>query len=110
MPADLVAEMTRVAAAGHTAWVQAHADSDFAAFRRIWSASSSCAGVQRLLPEARPPYDPLLDDFEPGMTDRRRARHLRAACATASSRSSPRAAGRPVAAALGAFPGRASGS
>jgi len=69
VPADLVAEMTRVAAAAHTAWIQAHADSDFGAFaphlernvelRRRYSAC---------FPEADHPYDPLLDDFEPGMT------------------------------------------
>jgi carboxypeptidase Taq len=69
VPVDLVAEMTRVAAAAHTAWIQAHADSDFGAFaphlernvelRRRYSAC---------FPEADHPYDPLLDDFEPGMT------------------------------------------
>jgi carboxypeptidase Taq len=69
VPADLVAEMTRAAAAAHTAWIEAHADSDFAAFaphlernvelRRRYSACFA---------EAEHPYDPLLDDFEPGMT------------------------------------------
>jgi carboxypeptidase Taq len=69
VPADLVAEMTRAAASGHTAWIAAHAASDFAAFaphlernvelRRRYSAC---------FPEAAHVYDPLLDDFEPGMT------------------------------------------
>src|SRR6188472_258161 len=69
VPADLVAEMTRAAASGYTAWIAAHAASDFAGFapylernvelRRRYSAC---------FPEAAHVYDPLLDEFEPGMT------------------------------------------
>jgi carboxypeptidase Taq len=69
VPAELRVEMTRAAARGHHAWVEARRNDDFASFlpflrenvelkRRYidcfdWSDS---------------PYTPLLDDFEPGMT------------------------------------------
>jgi carboxypeptidase Taq len=69
VPGDLVAEMARAAAAGHAAWIRARGADDFAAFaphlernlelRRRYSAC---------FPEAEHPYDPLLDDYEPGMS------------------------------------------
>jgi carboxypeptidase Taq len=69
VPGDLVAEMARAAAAGHAAWIEARAADDFAAFaphlernlelRRRYSAC---------FPGAAHPYDPLLDDYEPGMS------------------------------------------
>ena len=64
VPVELREQMTREAARGHHAWVQARRDSDYASFetnlelkRRYvdcfeWSDS---------------PYTPLLDDYEPGM-------------------------------------------
>jgi carboxypeptidase Taq len=69
VPGELVAEMTRAASTGHGAWIEARAANDFAAFaphlernlelRRRYSAC---------FPEAAHVYDPLLDDFEPGMS------------------------------------------
>jgi carboxypeptidase Taq len=69
VPGDLVAEMARAGVAARGAWLQAREANDFAPFapylernvelRRRYSAC---------FPEAEHPYDPLLDDFEPGMT------------------------------------------
>jgi carboxypeptidase Taq len=68
VPGDLVAESERAAAAGRAAWKDARERSDFALFaphlernielRRRYSAC---------FPEAEHPYDPLLDDYEPGL-------------------------------------------
>ena len=66
---ELVAEMARAGVAAREAWLQARENSDFAhlapylerniELRRRYSAC---------FPEAEHPYDPLLDDFEPGLT------------------------------------------
>jgi carboxypeptidase Taq len=68
VPGELVAEMARAGVAARGAWTQAREANDFAPFapylernielRRRYSAC---------FPEAAHPYDPLLDDFEPGM-------------------------------------------
>jgi carboxypeptidase Taq len=68
VPGELVAEIARASAAARMAWLQAREESDFAGFaphlerqlelRRRYSAC---------FPEADSIYDPLLDDFEPGM-------------------------------------------
>src|SRR6476619_7481083 len=68
VPGELVAEMARAGVAARDAWMQAREASDFARLapylernielRRRYSAC---------FPEAAHPYDPLLDDFEPGM-------------------------------------------
>ena len=68
VPGELVAEMARAGVAARGAWLQARESSDFAPFapylernielRRRYSAC---------FPEADHPYDPLLDDYEPGM-------------------------------------------
>jgi carboxypeptidase Taq len=69
VPGVLVAEMARAGVAARSAWLDARERSDFAIFapflernvelRREYSAC---------FPEAEHPYDPLLDDFEPGMS------------------------------------------
>jgi carboxypeptidase Taq len=68
VPGELVAEMARAAVAAREIWLQARDTDDFARFapylernvelRRRYSAC---------FPEAAHPYDPLLDDYEPGM-------------------------------------------
>jgi carboxypeptidase Taq len=68
VPGELVAELARSSSAARVAWLHAREHSDFASFaphlerqlelRRRYSAC---------FPEAEHPYDPLLDDFEPGL-------------------------------------------
>jgi carboxypeptidase Taq len=68
VPGELVAEMARSSSAARVAWLHARQHSDFPHFaphlerqlalRRRYSAC---------FPEADHPYDPLLDDFEPGL-------------------------------------------
>ena len=68
VPGELVAEMARAGVAARGAWLQARESGDFARFvpylernielRRRYSAC---------FPEAEHSYDPLLDDYEPGM-------------------------------------------
>jgi carboxypeptidase Taq len=68
VPAELVAELTRAAANARAAWLDATEANAFAPF-----ASSLERNVElrrelsACFPEADHPYDPLLDDFEPGM-------------------------------------------
>jgi carboxypeptidase Taq len=69
VPGELVAELARAGVAARGVWLRAREDNDFAPFapylarnvelRREYSAC---------FPEAEHAYDPLLDDFEPGMT------------------------------------------
>jgi carboxypeptidase Taq len=69
VPGELVAEMARAGVAARGFWLTARETNDFALFaphlernvelRRRYSAC---------FPEAEHPYDPLLDDFEPGMS------------------------------------------
>jgi len=72
VPADLRAEMTRVSSLAEHAWEEARANSDFAAFlphlertvelrRRYADCFDGFEGFEH-------EYDPLLDDYEPGMT------------------------------------------
>ena len=68
VPGELVAEMARAGVAARTIWLQARETNDFHLFapylehnlelRRRYSAC---------FPEAEHPYDPLVDDYEPGM-------------------------------------------
>jgi carboxypeptidase Taq len=68
VPGALVAETARAGVAARGVWLQARETNDFASFapylehnielRRRYSAC---------FPEAEHPYDPLVDDFEPGM-------------------------------------------
>jgi carboxypeptidase Taq len=69
VPGELVAEMARAGVAARGVWLHAREAGDFAPFapalqrnielRRRYSAC---------FPEAEHPYDPLLDDYEPGMS------------------------------------------
>jgi carboxypeptidase Taq len=72
VPPELRAEMTRQASRGEHAWVEARERSDFGYFlpflernvelrRRYADCFDGFEGFEH-------PYDPLLDDFEPGMT------------------------------------------
>jgi carboxypeptidase Taq len=69
VPGELVAEIARASSAARVTWLDARQRSDFAAFapslernlelRRRYSAC---------FPEAENLYDPLLDDYEPGLS------------------------------------------
>jgi carboxypeptidase Taq len=69
VPGELVAEIARASSAARVAWLHAREHSDFASFaphlqrqldlRRQYSAC---------FPEAEHVYDPLLDDYEPGLS------------------------------------------
>ena len=68
VPADLAAEMTRAAADGHDIWARARQDSDFATF--LPALERNVELKRRYIECFAPyedPYDPLLDDYEPGM-------------------------------------------
>src|SRR4051794_8395192 len=68
VPGELVAEMTRAAASGRAAWLQAHEESSFAPFAPFLERNVELRReLSAHFPEAEHPYDPLLDDFEPGM-------------------------------------------
>jgi carboxypeptidase Taq len=69
VPAGLRVEMTRAAARGHHAWVEARRNDDFASFLPYLRENVE---LKRRYIEcfewSDSPYTPLLDDFEPGMT------------------------------------------
>jgi carboxypeptidase Taq len=69
VPAELEEEMTRAAASGHHAWVEARRDRDFGAFLPYLERN---VALKRRYIEcfewSDSPYTPLLDDYEPGMT------------------------------------------
>ena len=69
VPSDLRAEITRTSSLAERAWVNARRDSDFAAFRPHLERNVELARryVECFAPHEHP-YDPLLDDYEPGMT------------------------------------------
>jgi carboxypeptidase Taq len=68
IPAALVAEMYQATAYGQEVWARARANNDFEAFRpqleRIFDLKRQVAAC---FPNAESPYDPLLDEYEPGM-------------------------------------------
>jgi carboxypeptidase Taq len=68
VPSELREEMTREAARGHHAWVQARRESDYASFRPYLERNLE---LKRRYVECfewtDSPYTPLLDDYEPGM-------------------------------------------
>jgi carboxypeptidase Taq len=68
VPADLRAEIARETSLAESTWERARADSDFAAF--LPHLERVIALQRRYLEcfEFEHPYDPLLDDYEPGMT------------------------------------------
>jgi carboxypeptidase Taq len=68
IPPELVAEIARVTATAHEAWVQARTEKRFTAFQPhlekivdLKRQVAACFGPQDS------PYDPLLDEYEPGM-------------------------------------------
>src|SRR5581483_11211996 len=69
VPTELRVEMTRAAAQGHHAWVEARKASDFASFLPYLRENVE---LRRRYAECfewdDSPYTPLLDDYEPGMT------------------------------------------
>jgi carboxypeptidase Taq len=68
VPAELAAEMTRAASDGHDIWAKARQDSDFASF--LPALRRNVELRRRYIECFAPyddPYDPLLDDYEPGM-------------------------------------------
>jgi carboxypeptidase Taq len=68
VPGELVAEMTRVAANARAAWLQAQEENAFAPFAPFLERNVELRReLSACFPEAAHPYDPLLDDFEPGM-------------------------------------------
>jgi carboxypeptidase Taq len=68
VPSELVAEMTRAAASGRAAWLQAHEENAFAPFAPFLERNVELRReLSACFPEAEHPYDPLLDEFEPGM-------------------------------------------
>lgn len=68
VPADLVVNFTRARAVSHHTWVQARAENNFALFL---PHLEKILGFRRQYAECFAPYDhiydPLLDDYEPGM-------------------------------------------
>src|SRR3954464_4786101 len=72
VPADLRAEITRTSSISEHAWADARADSDFAAFlphlRRNVDLTRRYAACFDGFEGFVHDFDPLLDDFEPGMT------------------------------------------
>ena len=69
VPTELEVEMTRAAARGHHAWVEARRNNDFASFLPYLRENVE---LKRRYMECfewdDSPYTPLLDDYEPGMT------------------------------------------
>ena len=68
VPVEFEAEFAQVTSAAHTVWVKARAEEDFASFlpslRRIFELRRTYAGFFAPYDHI---YDPLLEDFEPGM-------------------------------------------
>jgi carboxypeptidase Taq len=68
VPGELVAEMARAAAAARTAWLEARERNEFIAFAPALERNLELRReLSACFPEAEHPYDPLLDDYEPGM-------------------------------------------
>jgi carboxypeptidase Taq len=69
LPADLVARLARAASLGQQAWQRARQESDFAAFRpHLERLVDLTLEKAETLGYEDHVYDPLLDEFEPGMT------------------------------------------
>lgn len=73
LPKELVSELARVGSQTQEVWKEARAKSDFAMFRpwlekmvNLTKRKAECYGV----PAGGEMYDPLLDEYEPGMTAR----------------------------------------
>jgi carboxypeptidase Taq len=69
LPADFVAEFTRVTALAHEVWAKARADNDFKAFQPTLENIYELARQQAdYLGYTDHPYDALLDQYERGIT------------------------------------------
>ncbi len=68
VPADLKAAIARAKSLGEHAWQEARARSDFGAFAPYLERNVELKLRYAQCFDAAHPYDPLLDDFEPGMT------------------------------------------
>ena len=68
VPSSLMAEIAKTASDSHYVWIKARQDSDFASFQ---PCLEDLIGLKRQYAEYFKPYDhiydPLLDDYEPGM-------------------------------------------
>jgi carboxypeptidase Taq len=68
IPAEFVAEQARVTTASFEAWVEAKGKSDFSIFLpHLEKVMDLVRKYAAFFPPADHPYDPLLDDYEPGM-------------------------------------------
>ncbi len=68
IPGELASEMARAASLGHEAWVNARARSDFDAFAPFLAHNFELARrYVDYFDGYEAPYDPLLDDYEPGV-------------------------------------------
>jgi carboxypeptidase Taq len=67
VPADLRSELTRAAARGYEAWVDARARSDYASFLPHLQRNVELRQRYAECFDADEPYDALLEDYEPGM-------------------------------------------
>jgi carboxypeptidase Taq len=68
VPLELKAEISRAASIGENAWEEARARADFALFLpHLRKAVELKLRYVDCFPEAGHPYEPLLEDFEPGM-------------------------------------------
>jgi carboxypeptidase Taq len=67
VPADLRRDLTRAAARGYEAWVDARARSDFGSFLPFLQRNVELRQRYAECFEADEPYDALLEDYEPGM-------------------------------------------
>jgi carboxypeptidase Taq len=67
VPADLRTDLTRAAANGYEAWVDARARSDYPAFLPYLERNVELRQRYADCFEADEPYDALLEDYEPGM-------------------------------------------
>ncbi|WP_320673211.1 carboxypeptidase M32 [Patulibacter defluvii] len=69
IPGELVAEIAAAAADAQPVWQRARETSDFALFAPALERNLELRRrVAACFPDAAHPYDPLLDQFEPGMT------------------------------------------
>jgi carboxypeptidase Taq len=68
VPAELQGELSKLASEGMEAWARARSNDDYASFRPWLDRTLELKHryLECFLP-ADDPYDPLLDDFEPGM-------------------------------------------
>ena len=68
IPTELMAEIKRTTGAAHTVWARARAENDFQMFRPLLERIFELKRQQaECCPDRASIYDPLLDEFEPGM-------------------------------------------